>query len=290
MQIKKLLPKRPADCHKGDFGRLGLIAGSKEMLGAAILTALSALRAGAGLVYLMTIDSVSNQINITYPEIIVLPLPSQDGYITEEALPIIEIYIGRFLLNALAIGPGLGQNPKTQKLVQKLIFSTCLRSKIPTCLDADGLNAIAAKMANWQSIQPEQFVLTPHPKEFERLFRVLPQTAAERKTLCQKAAKNLGQTIVLKGHCTVVASPQNHIVNTTGNPGLATPGTGDVLTGIISAFMAQGLNSFDAAVLGTYLHGLSADLAIKKYSEIGLIATDVIDHLGPAILEVQKNK
>jgi hydroxyethylthiazole kinase-like uncharacterized protein yjeF len=283
--IKKLLPKRADNAHKGTLGRIGIIAGSTNMMGAAILTARATLRAGSGLVYLMTVTEAIPQINICYPEIIVLPLKSVDGHLCEEALSDISHHIKEKKIDVLAIGPGLGQNPSTKNLVKALIFGLATSEKITTVIDADALNAI--KQNDFTNIKETQFVLTPHPKEFEQVFGVSTSDDQTRIRETRKAAIKIKQTVLLKGKNTVISNKDKLYINPTGNPGMATAGSGDALTGIIASFIGQGTAPFEASVLGTYIHGLAGDLAYKE-NNYGLIASDIIDNIAKAIKVTKK--
>ena len=276
-KIAKLLPIRPSDAHKGNCGRVGIIAGSASMLGAGILTALAALKTGSGLVYLMTVKEAVPWINIQYPELIVFPLPSKNGFITSKAWSIIKKNIELNQINTLAIGPGLGHNKEIKDLVQKILQYLDQNNSIPTVLDADALKVITAnKLRQFKNLK---LVLTPHPKEFELLFECFPKTKEDILTLAQEAAENIGQVIILKGQESIVARPKEIEVNPTGNPGMATAGAGDVLTGIVASLIGQGLEGFEAAVLGTYLHGLAGDLGAEKQTMYSLTALDIIAFL-----------
>jgi ADP-dependent NAD(P)H-hydrate dehydratase / NAD(P)H-hydrate epimerase len=274
---ESLLPKRNPYSHKGNCGKVGVIAGSINMIGAAILTARAALRSGAGIVYLMTVKEAFPAINIQYPEIIGVPLESKNGHICSTAKHDILTCIQTKEINGLAIGPGLGQSDYVQRLIRSLLFRHLQELTIPCVIDADALNAIDSKRFI-RKTNP-QFVLTPHPKEFERVFGLKPsQDNKSRIDAAVYAALKTNQTIVLKGKNTVITNGKDVVVNPTGNPGMATAGSGDVLTGIITALIAQGLTPFDAATLGAYLHGKAGDLAYAKKAN-GLIASDIIDYL-----------
>ncbi|MFC1616879.1 NAD(P)H-hydrate dehydratase [Candidatus Margulisiibacteriota bacterium] len=247
IDIVKLLPKRNKNTHKSQCGRVGIIAGSKNMLGAAVLCARSALRSGAGLVYLFTVKEATPLVNIVYPEIIVLPF--QD-------------YL-KVKLDVIAIGPGMGREKSTQKFINKVLKDI----QIPAVVDADALYSV-----DFTKLRNKDLVLTPHQGEYDRRF----------SQKCEQTAKEINQIVVLKGPKTQVCSPTEKYVNTTGNPGMATAGSGDVLTGIIAALIGQGLISFNAAKLGVYLHGLAGDLAKKEKGIYSLIASDIIDNLGTA--------
>jgi hydroxyethylthiazole kinase-like uncharacterized protein yjeF len=263
---KNTLPKRPKNAHKGMCGRVGVIAGSLSMLGAAILTARAALRTGAGLVYLITAPEALAHINIVYPEIIVLPFGDYKQ---------ITRYLTDYKINSLAIGPGLGRTEKTQKLTRKIIFEYCVAHKLKTVIDADALFAISKNKL--ETLSETQFVLTPHKKEYEQLFG--PQEP-------QDVALATKQVVLCKGPNTIVCDPQNKYINKTGNEGMATAGAGDVLTGMIAALVGQGSSVYDAAVLGAYLHGLAGDFAKQEKGIYSLIASDIIENIFQAITKI----
>jgi len=281
----KLFPKRPIDAHKHSCGKVGIIAGSINMLGAAVLSARAALRSGAGLVYLLTIQESVPYINICYPELIVLPLPSTKGIISIKALPKIKEYIQEKKFTALAMGPGLTTEKSIKKIIPALL-KFIYEQKIPTVLDADALNVLTS--ADFCDFTEPNFILTPHLEEFFRFYGQKPNSLLEKQDFASQLSEKIKQVIVLKGHETVIANGvTDSEINPTGNEGMATAGTGDVLTGIIAGLLAQGLASFDAAILGTYLHGLAGDLAKEDKTIYGLIASDLIDYL-PKVFKLQK--
>ncbi|OGX09110.1 MAG: NAD(P)H-hydrate dehydratase [Omnitrophica WOR_2 bacterium GWA2_47_8] len=250
------------------------------MLGAAALTSLAAMRAGAGLVTVAvpkTLDPVLQK-KIS-PVIMSLPLPeTKNQSLALSALKILQRNISKF--SALALGPGLSRDPSTRQLICKIIK----KFSIPMVIDADALNALAKNVKILLKAKGVK-ILTPHPGEMTRLTGYSKQYIEKnRKEVACKFAQEFKCILLLKGHKTVVADPGGKVyVNTTGNAGLATAGSGDVLTGMITAFLAQGLNGFEAAKLGAYLHGKAADLAIRKIPKASLIATDIIDFLPQAI-------
>ena len=193
----------------------------------------------------------------SHPEIIVLPIASEDGWIKQSAIKDVQAYIDTHKFDVLAVGPGIGREDSTQVFVRDLLQ---INLTIPVVLDADGLNAVDASFL--KTIK-SKIVLTPHPKEYEKVFNdnvTLLETDEERKEAIKKAVNTSNKIVVLKGHHTLVASSDNIYLNKSGNAGMATAGTGDVLTGLISGFIAQGVEPFDAAVLGTYSHGLSGEI------------------------------
>jgi NAD(P)H-hydrate epimerase len=285
--IPKLKP-RVADAHKGDFGKVLIIAGSMGMSGAAALAGRAALRAGAGLVQVATPKSILPIVASIEPSFTTIPLPEDNcGRISAKAINIILNAISEN--DAVAFGPGIGVSGALQSVLETLLQQENLRLVI----DADGLNNLAA-LKSWPSKLKAKLILTPHPGEMNRLWSALfrDQLPADRQKQAVQLAQQTGTTIVLKGAGTVVsdlstslkAGGQKVYVNKTGNPGMATAGSGDVLTGVVTALMGQGLSDFDAAVLGVYIHGLAGDIAAEKIGQVSLIATDIIEALGEAFM------
>ena len=278
----KLLPERPRDGHKGLFGRVLVIAGSVGLTGASAMASLSALRVGAGLVTLGTPESLNPIMEVKLTEVMTLPLPetSHQTLSIRAYDKIMQMVAG---VDVVAIGPGLSRNPETIELVQKL----CKDVNIPKVIDADGLNALAEDK-NCLSELGGQTVLTPHPGEMARLTgKTISDIQSNRINIAVDFAKEYGVILVLKGVPTVIAEPNGEAyLNTTGNPGMASGGTGDVLTGTIAGFIAQGLDAKGSAILGVYIHGLAGDLASMDKGEAGLIAGDLIDFLPKAIRKV----
>lgn len=276
--VKEWLPPRPAPSHKGNFGRVLVIAGSRGMTGAAGLAGEAALRSGAGLVTVAVPETLHDIMEAKLTEVMTVPLPDTgSGSLSREAcqriLPLAEN------MDVLAIGPGLSQAPEVTALVKELITSI----KIPFVLDADALNAIAGEVGILRKLQAPA-VITPHPGEMARLMGSVPKDIQEdRLGNAVKAAAAWNVVTLLKGSRTVVASPDGTVyINSTGNPGMATGGSGDVLTGIIASLIAQGLKPARAAAAGAYLHGLAGDLAAREKGMMGLIASDIISALPAA--------
>lgn len=286
MQIIKKIPKlkpRAKDAHKGDFGKVCIIAGSIGMSGAAALAGKAALRAGAGLVRVATPRSVLPIIASIEPVFTTIPLPEDnDGKIAAGAINTILNFIPDN--DCLAFGPGAGITVEVRTVLEKLLAQESLRLVI----DADGLNNLS-KINDWPQIKKANCVLTPHPGEMKRLWDGIIRTPlqADRKTVAIEMANKTKTVVVLKGAGTVVTDGTRVYINKTGNPGMATGGTGDVLTGIITALVGQGLSNFDAAVSGVYVHGLAGDIAAKKVGQVSLIATDVIDAMGEAFKKIK---
>lgn len=285
MHLIKTIPKlkpRAADAHKGDFGKVCIIAGSIGMSGAAALAGRAALRAGAGLVRVATPKSVLSIVASIEPSFTTIPLPEDNsGKIAASAInTILNLMPDN---DCIAFGPGLGITSGVSSVLQRLLEQKGLR----LIIDADGLNNLS-KINNWPSKNKADIILTPHPGEMKRLWAGLFRTPlpADRKIQAMQLANKTGTTVVLKGKGTVVSDGEKMFINKTGNPGMATGGTGDVLTGIITSLVGQGLSNFDAATLGVYVHGLAGDIAAKKFGQISLIATDVIESLGEAFKKI----
>lgn len=270
-------PARRDDAHKGTFGRALIIAGSRGMSGAASLAGLGALRGGAGLVYVAAPQGIAPIVAATDPSYLTIPLAEDsEGRISLMALDRLEERLGS--VQAAAIGPGWGQSEELQALSRWLITKV----EQPLVIDADGLNALA-KMPEILSEAPIPRILTPHPGEFARLTKQsISDVNHHREEVAQQFADEHDVVLVLKGHETVITDGQKLAVNHTGNSGMATGGTGDVLTGLITALLAQGMQAFDAARLGVYLHGKAGDLAAERLSKAGLIASDLPRYLSKA--------
>lgn len=277
--IPKLKPRK-ADAHKGDFGKVCIIAGSRGMSGAAALAGRAALRAGAGLVRVATPKSVQPIVAAIEPSFTTIALPEDDlGRISAKAIgPILEAVAEN---DVLAFGPGVGCSGGLRSVLETLIKQEQLRLLI----DADGLNNLSG-IKDWPRKLKAELILTPHPGEMKKLWSGLfrEQLPPERTNQAKQLAQQTKTTVVLKGAGTVVTDGQKVYVNKTGNPGMATAGSGDVLTGVITALMGQGMNNFDAAVLGVYIHGLAGDIAAKKIGRVSLISTDIIEALGEAFI------
>ena len=280
-----LLPPRPPDAHKGAAGRVFVLAGSSGMSGAAALCTMGALRVGAGLVTLGIPKGLHHPMVEKLTEAMFRALPeTKEGSLSLQGLP--EIVSAAGEMDAVAIGPGLSQHPQTKTLVRQLL------PKIPKplVLDADGLNALAEDVALLKKL-PLPIILTPHPGEMGRLIRLSPEEVQrDRQRIAAEFAKMYRVIVVLKGHATVVARYDGEVyVNDTGNPGMASGGCGDVLTGMIAGLLGQRLAPFDAARLGVYLHGLAGDLAAADRGEIGLLAADLADRIPLAIRRYQQS-
>ena len=286
MQIVSDIPKlkpRAVDGHKGDYGKVCIIAGSVGMSGAAALAGRAALRAGAGLVRVATPKSILPIVAAIEPSFTTLALPEDGaGRISSKAINIILEAVSEN--DAVAFGPGIGISGALRSILETLLEQENLRLVI----DADGLNNLAG-IKNWPARLKAKLILTPHPGEMKRLWSGLlrEELPAERQEQALQLAQRTNTIVILKGAGTVVTDGDKVYINKTGNPGMATAGSGDVLTGIITALLGQGLSDFDAAVLGVYIHGLAGDIAAEKIGQVSLMTTDIIDSLPGAILKNQ---
>jgi len=286
MQVIETIPKlkpRAIDAHKGDFGKVCIIAGSIGMSGAAALAGRAALRAGAGLVRVATPKSVLPIVASIEPSFTTIALPEDNvGRISAKAINTILEAVSEN--DASAFGPGIGISGGLRSILETLLEQEGLR----LIIDADGLNNLAG-LKEWPAKLKAELILTPHPGEMKRLWsglfrELLP---SDRQQQAGQLAHHTKTVVALKGAGTVVTDGENVYINKTGNPGMATAGSGDVLTGAITALMGQGLSNFDAAVLGVYIHGLAGDIAAEKVGQVSLMTTDIIESLPDAFL---KNK
>jgi NAD(P)H-hydrate epimerase len=274
--ICPLMQRRDRQAHKGHFGHCLIVAGSTGKTGAAALTANSALRAGSGLVTLAVAESLHRILEIKTTEVMTVPLPdANSGYLTSSAFPAIEKLLeGK---DVLALGPGLDRHLGTTSLVRTIIESVSL----PMVIDADGLNALAEDITVLRRKKSDTVVLTPHPGEMARLLGTsIPDVEAIRISVAQEFARDFGIYLVLKGARTIIASPAGTAaINGSGNPGMATGGMGDVLTGIIASLLGQGYCAWDACRLGVFIHGYAGDMVAEEKGEIGIFASDVQEKL-----------
>ena len=278
-----LLPPRAPDAHKGDAGRVFLLAGSVGLSGAAALCAMGALRVGAGLVTLGIPKRLHDPMVEKLTEAMLKVLPeTNEGSLSVQALA--EIAGTAERMDAIAVGPGLSRHAQTKTLIRRLLPMIAK----PLVLDADGLNALAEDVALLKKL-PLPIILTPHPGEMGRLVKLsAEEIQQDRERIAKEFAKKYRVIVVLKGRGTVIASYDGTVfVNDTGNPGMASGGCGDVLTGMIAGLLGQKLTPVDAARLGVYLHGLAGDLAAAERGEIGLLASDLADRIPQAIRQYQ---
>lgn len=283
-EMASLLPKRKPDTHKRECGQILVLAGSVGFTGAATLTCRAAMRAGAGIVTLGIPESLNDILEVKLTEEMTRPLPeTPDRSLSVKAYD--EIMRISTSFNVLALGPGLSRNVETATLVFQLLHSV----SIPMVIDADGLNALEGQ-GNLLKERKAETIITPHPGELARLFgTTADEIQKDRIGWAEKGARQWDVILVLKGARSIVASPDGRIVvNSTGNPGMASAGTGDVLTGIIASLLGQGLTPFNAAVLGTYLQGLAGDMIAQDKTFFGLIASDLIDYLPRALKALEE--
>jgi ADP-dependent NAD(P)H-hydrate dehydratase / NAD(P)H-hydrate epimerase len=279
--MRAVMDPRPPDAHKGDFGRVLIVAGSAGKTGAAHLAAMGALRSGAGLVTIATPRSCQPIVAAMAPEYMTEPLEeSTAGAVDFAAIErVLELRA-----DVIALGPGLGNAPGTVAFVQALVE----RSGVPLVLDADALNAFADDSDRLTGRDGVDVIITPHPGEMARLAGATVEEVQNRRleTACRFATTHRVH-VVLKGHRTVIVNPDGGaFINLTGNPGMATGGTGDVLTGMIAAWFAQLLDAEAACKLAVYLHGLAGDLAEADEGEVAMTAGDLLMRLGDAVLEL----
>lgn len=263
-----ILPRRLPDSHKGTYGRVLVVAGSAGMAGAAVLAGSAALRGGAGLVTVACPAAIQDVVAIGNP-----------CYTTIGFLHSHDILGRAAAFDVLAIGPGLGTHLNTADLVSQLTDK-------PIVLDADGLNNLT--LIPELRTRSAPLVMTPHPGEFAKLLgNTTADVQANREPLAVAFAKTHGVVLLLKGHRTIVTDGERLYTNATGNPGMATGGSGDVLTGLIAALVGQKLPAFEAACLGAHLHGRAGDLAASEFGQTALIASDLLAFLGKAFQEVE---
>jgi ADP-dependent NAD(P)H-hydrate dehydratase / NAD(P)H-hydrate epimerase len=278
--MRELVTPRTPESHKGDFGRVLVVAGSRGKTGAAHLAAVGALRSGAGLVTIATPGSCQPVIAAMGAEYMTEPLAeSGDGLDPEAVDRVLE-----WARDVVAIGPGLGRAESTQKFVRQFVD----RATTPLVIDADGLNAFSEDPDRLTGREGRDVIITPHPGEMARLLRMSThEVQSSRLEIARNFAVAHHLYVVLKGHRTLIATPDEKVfINPTGNPGMATGGTGDVLTGMIAAWLAQLLDAEAACKLAVYLHGMAGDLAEADEGEVAMTAADVAGHLGDAVMEL----
>ena len=283
MRLPTQLLRRRPESNKGDYGHIFILAGSMNYSGAAVLCAQAAMRSGAGSVRLGIPKGINNAIiKIKPEEVMTLTLPqTKSGSLSGKAFDKIRFFVKKF--DILVIGPGLSQDKTTQALTRRIISAI----DKPMVIDADGLNALAGHLnvLRKPKARNRNLILTPHPGEMARLLGITVNIVQKnRKDIARKFSRSHKLTLVLKGHNTIVSDAKGKIyINKTGNPGMSSAGSGDVLTGMISAFLGQGLDSFSSAKYAVYLHGLAGDLAAKEKTQISLIASDIIAKIPQAI-------
>ena len=284
--IQKVLPVRRFNVHKHNVGKVFIVAGSRGLTGAAAMASLAAMRGGAGAVILGTPESVYPILAKKLTEVMVTPLwETSGGSLSATALDQMKKHIE--WADLVVLGPGLSVHPDTVEFVHQMVATI---SK-PLLLDADGLNAFEHASGIFKKHRSKNVIITPHTGEFSRITGVgSAEIDANRINLSREYAKQLNVYLVLKGAPTVTATPGGQVyVNSTGNAGMATAGSGDVLTGLIASLWGQGMNSAEAAYSGVYLHGLSGDLVKKDLGEKSLMATDILTHISDAYRFVRQN-
>lgn len=273
-QVRQLLPDRDPWGHKGSFGKILLLCGSRGFTGAAYLAAMGALRTGAGLTFLGVPESIYAIEAVKLNEPVVFPLPDMDGKLSVEANP--EILKRLPGMDAVLIGPGLGQSEGTFQVV-KAVLET---ADCPVVLDADGINVMAAHRDILRG-RTAPTILTPHDGEFARIGGVI---GGNRMAAARKLARDLGCILLLKGHETCITDGFTDYLNKTGNPGMAVGGSGDVLAGVIVSLLGQGIAPLEAAAVGAWLHGAAGDLCAKELGQYGMLPTDMLGAL-PRLLK-----
>ena len=272
--IARLLPKRDENAHKGDFGRVLLLCGSRGYTGAAYFAAMGALRTGAGLVYLGVPESIYAIEAVKLNEPVVFPLPEQGGRLSEAAVPEILEKIPR--MDAVLIGPGLGLGQGSLAVLKAVLT----HAACPVVVDADGITLLVPHMDILRGREAPT-ILTPHDGEFTRLFGPVGE---DRMASARAAALESRGIMLLKGHRTCVTDGIREYRNTTGNPGMAVGGSGDVLAGVLVSLLGQGLEPLEAAACAAWLHGKAGDLCAGELGEYGMLPTDLLDFL-PRLLK-----
>lgn len=276
-------PRRATDGHKGTYGKVLVVAGSRGMSGAAVLTGRGTLRAGAGLVQVACPACVQTVVAAGHPCYMTVPLRQHADGSLGDGLAGEVVELAR-AASAVAVGPGLGQSADVTALVRGVVREL---PRTPLVVDADGLNALAPLADEFRD-RPVPLVLTPHPGEFARLAGVnTPEVVARREELAAQFAARFGVVLLLKGAGTVVTDGRRLYRNSTGNPGMATGGSGDVLTGVVAALLARGMPPFDATVLAAWVHGRAGDHAAAALGQTGLTAADLPDYLPAAFRELE---
>lgn len=273
-QVMQLLPARSVDAHKGSFGKILLLCGSRGYTGAAALAAMGALRSGAGLVYLAVPESIYAIEAVKLTEPVIYPVFDENGmYAPSSVEKILSIAQGK---NAILIGSGMGQSEGTLAATKAVLENY----PGPVVLDADGINVMKAHKDVLRG-RPYPTILTPHPGEFQRFTG---NYSDDRIAIASELAMELGVIVLFKGHKTVITDGVSCYINPTGNPGMATGGSGDVLSGIIVSLLGQGLKPLEAAACGAWLHGAAGDICASEIGQYGMIPSDMIQVL-PRLLK-----
>ena len=271
--VASVLPVRRADANKGDYGKVLVIAGSSGMMGAAVLTGRAALRAGSGVVTLCVPDEIKNFVNSMSLELIVGGFSQLDDKLVD--------------CDAIAIGPGLSQGKRITALMENILLSKNI--KVPLVIDADGLNAISDPSIFKKS--GKEIIITPHPGEFSRLTgKSIESIQKDRTGSASAFAEKFGVTIILKGADSVISGKGKLFINPVRNPGMATAGSGDVLTGIVASLIGQGLDVLNSAVAGAYIHGMAGNIATSIIGERGVVSGDIIGSIPAAVGAIIKRR
>lgn len=267
--VLSLLPDRNPWGHKGDFGKLLLLCGSRGYTGAAFFAAMGALRSGAGLVFLGVPESIYGIEAVKLNEPVIFPLPDADGRLSADAVPEILSRLPR--MDAVLVGPGLGQSEGTLAVVRAVLE----KAECPVVVDADGINVLSAHRDLLRG-RKSPTILTPHDGEFARLGGVIGE---DRMVAAAALAEELGCVVLLKGHETCITDGTDGYLNPTGNPGMAVGGSGDVLAGVITALLGAGLPPLEAAACGAWLHGAAGDRCAAELGQYGMLPTDMLSAL-----------
>lgn len=267
--VLSLLPDRNPWGHKGNFGKLLLLCGSRGYTGAAFFAAMGALRAGAGLVFLGVPESIYGIEAVKLNEPVIFPLPDAGGRLSADAVP--EILTRLPQMDAVLVGPGLGQSEGTLAVVRAVLE----KAECPVVVDADGINVLSAHRDLLRG-RKSPTILTPHDGEFARLGGVIGE---DRMAAAAALAEELGCVVLLKGHETCITDGTDGYLNPTGNPGMAVGGSGDVLAGVITALLGAGLPPLEAAACGAWLHGAAGDRCAAELGQYGMLPTDLLSAL-----------
>lgn len=267
--VLSLLPDRNPWGHKGNFGKLLLLCGSRGYTGAAFFAAMGALRSGAGLVFLGVPESIYGIEAVKLNEPVIFPLPDADGRLSADAVP--EILTRLPQMDAVLVGPGLGQSEGTLAVVRAVLE----KAECPVVVDADGINVLSAHRDLLRG-RKSPTILTPHDGEFARLGGVIGE---DRMAAAAALAEELGCVVLLKGHETCITDGTDGYLNPTGNPGMAVGGSGDVLAGVITALLGAGLSPLEAAACGAWLHGAAGDRCAAELGQYGMLPTDMLSAL-----------
>lgn len=273
-QILQLLPDRPAESHKGTFGKILLLCGSRGYTGAAALAAMGALRSGAGLVYLAVPECIYEIEATKLTEPVIYPVKDDNGTYSVEAVSDVLSLLS--CKDAVLIGPGIGQSAGSQAVTKAVLENF----EGPVVVDADGINVLREHKDVLRG-RDCPTIMTPHPGEFQRLGYAISN---DRLASAMDMAKDLGVVVLLKGHESVITDGHTCYINPTGNPGMATGGSGDVLSGIVVSLLGQGLPALEATACGAWLHGAAGDICAKEIGQYGMLPSDMI-HVLPRLLK-----